>query len=45
MDDPQTAGIRAVLELADLSAPDVAAYERLADFEREAADFGFPDIK
>jgi ABC-type phosphate/phosphonate transport system substrate-binding protein len=45
MDDPQTAGIRGVLELAGLSAPDVAAYERLAEFEREAADLGFPEIK
>jgi len=33
------------LELAGLSAPDAAAYERLADFEREAADLGFPGIK
>ena len=43
--DPQTAGICGVLELTGLSAPDVAAYERLADFEREAADLGFPGIK
>jgi ABC-type phosphate/phosphonate transport system substrate-binding protein len=45
MDDPQTAGIRGTLELAGLSAPDIAAYERLAEFEREAADVGFPEIK
>jgi hypothetical protein len=45
MHDPQTAGIRGVLELAGLSAPNVAAYERLAEFEREAADLGFPEIK
>jgi ABC-type phosphate/phosphonate transport system substrate-binding protein len=45
MDDPQTADIRGILELAGLSAPDVAAYERLAEYEREAADLGFPEIK
>ena len=45
MDDPQTAGIRGALELAGLSAPNVAAYERLAEFEREAADLSFPEIK
>ena len=45
MDDPQTADICAVLELTGLSAPDVAAYECLSDFEREAADLGFPDIE
>ena len=45
MDDPQTAGIREILELAGLSEPDVAAYERLAEFEREAADLGFPEIE
>jgi ABC-type phosphate/phosphonate transport system substrate-binding protein len=45
MDDPQTAGIRGTLELTGLSVPDVAAYERLADYEREAADLGFPEIK
>ncbi len=45
MDDPQAADIRRALQLAGLSAPDVAAYERLAEFEREAADLGFPEIK
>ena len=45
MDDPQAADIRGALQLAGLSAPDVAAYERLAEFEREAADLGFPEIK
>jgi hypothetical protein len=45
MDDPQTAGIRGILELAGLSEPDIAAYERLAEFEREAADLGFPEIE
>jgi hypothetical protein len=25
--------------------PDAAAYERLAEYEREAADLGFPELK
>jgi hypothetical protein len=45
MGDPQTAGLRGILELAALSVPDVAAYERLAEYEREAADLGFPELK
>ncbi|MEH2549780.1 ABC-type phosphate/phosphonate transport system substrate-binding protein [Bradyrhizobium sp. AZCC 2262] len=43
--DPQLAHIREALELTGLSVPDVAAYERLADYEREAAELGFPEIK
>jgi ABC-type phosphate/phosphonate transport system substrate-binding protein len=45
IDDPQTADIRRTLELAGLSVPDGAAYERLAEYEREAADLGFPEIR
>jgi ABC-type phosphate/phosphonate transport system substrate-binding protein len=45
MNDPQIAHIREALELTGLSVPDVAAYERLADYEREATDLGFPEIK
>ena len=45
MDDPQTSDTRGVLGLVGLSVPDVAAYERLAEYEREAADLGFPQIK
>jgi ABC-type phosphate/phosphonate transport system substrate-binding protein len=45
MADPEAADMRGALELAGISAPDVAAYERLAEFEREAADLGFPEIK
>jgi ABC-type phosphate/phosphonate transport system substrate-binding protein len=45
MDDPQIAHIREALELIGLSVPDVAAYERLANYEREAAELGFPEIK
>jgi hypothetical protein len=37
--------MRGILELAGLSEPDIAAYERLAEFEREAADLGFPEIE
>jgi ABC-type phosphate/phosphonate transport system substrate-binding protein len=45
MNDPQLAHIREALELIGLSVPDVAAYERLASYEREAAELGFPEIK
>lgn len=43
--DPQTAGIRGVLELSALSVPDVAAYERLAEYERQAAELDYPEIQ
>jgi ABC-type phosphate/phosphonate transport system substrate-binding protein len=45
MSDPQLAHIREVLELTGLSVPDVAAYERLAEYEREAAELGYPELK
>ncbi len=45
MKDPQIAPIRDVLELTGLSAPDVAAYERLAEYEREAAELGYPELE
>jgi ABC-type phosphate/phosphonate transport system substrate-binding protein len=45
MNDPNTASIREVLELRGLSAPDVAAYERLAQYERKAAELGYPEIR
>src|SRR6202161_2965641 len=45
MGDPQPADMRGVLQLAALSVPEIAAYERLAEYEREAADLGFPEIK
>ena len=45
MNDPCIASIREVLELRELSAPDVAAYERLAQYERKAAELGYPEIK
>jgi ABC-type phosphate/phosphonate transport system substrate-binding protein len=42
--DPATAALRADLGLGGITAPDVSAYERLAAYEREAADLGYPDI-
>jgi ABC-type phosphate/phosphonate transport system substrate-binding protein len=45
MDDPQTADLRGTLQLAGLSVPDFAAYERLAAYESEAAELGFPKIR
>jgi hypothetical protein len=45
MNDPQIAHIREVLEFTGLSVPDVAAYERLAEYEREAAELGYPELK
>jgi ABC-type phosphate/phosphonate transport system substrate-binding protein len=45
MGDPRTADMRGILQLAALSVPDIAAYERLAEYEREAADLGFPEIR
>jgi len=44
MTDPQTAPLREVLELSGLSAPDVAAYEGLTEYEREAAERGYPEL-
>ena len=45
MGDPQTADIRGILQLAGLSVPEIAGYERLAEYAREAADLGFPELK
>lgn len=45
VNDPQNAHLTEALELTGLSVPDVAAYERLAGYEREAAELGFPEIK
>ena len=43
--DPLTAQIRDALELADISIPDDAAYDRLALLEREAAALGYAEIR
>lgn len=45
MNDPLLARVRSALELTGLSVPDVAAYERLADYEREATELGFAEIR
>jgi ABC-type phosphate/phosphonate transport system substrate-binding protein len=44
LSDPQIRHVGAELHLTDLSAPDLAAYQRLAEYEREAAELGYPDI-
>lgn len=43
--DPQTLQTRRALELADIAIPEVTAYERLAAYEREAAELGYPEIR
>ncbi len=43
--DPETLQIRRTLELAGIATPDVSAYERLAAYEREAAELGYPEIQ
>jgi ABC-type phosphate/phosphonate transport system substrate-binding protein len=45
MNDLEIGHIREVLELTGLSVLDVAAYERLAEYEREAAELGYPALK
>jgi ABC-type phosphate/phosphonate transport system substrate-binding protein len=45
MNDPQVFHIREMLELTGLSVPDDDAYERLVQYEREAAELGFPEIR
>ena len=45
MEDPQTADLRGILGLVGFSAPDVAAYEHLAEYEHEASVLGFPEIR
>jgi ABC-type phosphate/phosphonate transport system substrate-binding protein len=43
--DPRTVQLRKTLELADIAAPNTEAYERLAVYEREAAELGYPEIQ
>jgi hypothetical protein len=45
MNDPQISHIRDVLEFTGLSVPDVVAYERFAEYEREAAELGYPELR
>lgn len=44
LNDPETAKTSDGLALNGLSVPDVVAYERLAQYEREAIELGFPEI-
>jgi ABC-type phosphate/phosphonate transport system substrate-binding protein len=44
-DDAQTVQLRKTLELAGVATPDGPAYERLAVYEREAAELGYPEIR
>lgn len=43
--DPATAGTRDTLGLAAVSVLSASAYERLADYEQEAADLGYPRLE
>jgi ABC-type phosphate/phosphonate transport system substrate-binding protein len=43
--DPATARTRDALGLAAVSVLDASAYERLANYEREAAELGYPDLE
>jgi fatty acid desaturase/ABC-type phosphate/phosphonate transport system substrate-binding protein len=43
--DPATAGIRDTLGLTAVSVLNASAYERLADYEKEAADLGYPGLQ
>lgn len=45
MADPQIAHVRGALELGDLAVADVAAYEHLAEYERQAVELGFPELR
>jgi ABC-type phosphate/phosphonate transport system substrate-binding protein len=45
MSDPELSKTRDVLELSGVSIPDGDAYEGLAQYEREAAELDFPEIK
>ncbi len=42
---PEWAAVRAGLMLANIVAPDPAAYTRLLDYEREAAERGYPALR
>jgi ABC-type phosphate/phosphonate transport system substrate-binding protein len=43
--DPVTAGARETLGLTAVSVLNVSAYARLADYEKEAADLGYPHLE
>jgi len=43
--DPATAVIREMLGLTAVSVLNASAYERLADYEKEAEDLGYPNLE
>ena len=43
--DPATAGVREALGLTAVSVLNTSAYERLADYEKEAEDLGYPNLE
>jgi ABC-type phosphate/phosphonate transport system substrate-binding protein len=43
--DPATAGTRETLGLTAVSVLNTSAYERLADYEKEAEDLGYPNLE
>jgi ABC-type phosphate/phosphonate transport system substrate-binding protein len=43
--DPATARMRDTLGLTAVSVPRASAYERLLDYEKEAADLGYPNLE
>jgi ABC-type phosphate/phosphonate transport system substrate-binding protein len=43
--DPATAGVRETLGLTAVSVLNTSAYERLADYEKEAEDLGYPNLE
>ena len=42
--EPHTAGVRAGLTITDIVDVPAAAYSRLLEFEREAAELGYPEL-
>jgi hypothetical protein len=42
--EPHTAGVRAGLTITDIVNVPAAAYSRLLEFEREAAELGYPEL-
>ena len=43
--DPATVGVRETLGLTAVSVLNTSAYERLADYEKEAEDLGYPNLE
>jgi hypothetical protein len=43
--DPAAAATREILGLAAVSQLTTSAYERLADYEKEAVELGYPNLE